>query len=240
MNNIDEFIANEELKLEQSVSINEKIGILYNLIIFNNSILKNKDNYKNIKKLIGYCIEQIKISDYGYDTINYNKLNTVLIFLGYKEQIAIYKYSLSTLKRELPEHDTEWFLNKLNRAEINDILCNRKFIKYPKAIFLIASTDLKSLLIILLLFIGVVYLVLLPSHYSSLAIFNITYENYSSNFYVNHMLNILSLFSDLDNDFKIVSINGLGLLEIILAKIIFLLLIVNFIYKKVSDKISIK
>ena len=61
-----------------------------------------------------------------------------------------------------------------------------------------------------------------------------------NNFIVNHFLNMCSLFADIDNDLKINPLNWLGVLLIIFSKIIFILLIVNFIYRKLSDKIAVK
>lgn len=239
MEDLNDILTKEQGRLEESLSITEKLNILYNLIILKNSFGIH-NFYKDVKKIIDYYIELIKTSDFGYDSINYKKLDKVLQCLSSEEQISFLKYSISIISRELPEHDIDWFLSKLNKAEINNIIRKRSIIMYPKILFLFAGTEVLNLIIVFIVFILITYIILLPAPYSSWEIFNLHYVNYSSNFFINHLLNILSLFGNIDTDFKIVSRNGLGLVVLIFAKIVFVLLIVNFIYKKLSEKITIK
>ena len=65
MNDIESMIDKEEKRLDNSTSPNDKLNIMYNLIVLKNASGNTKDNYLSIKKLIDYYIELIKISDYG-------------------------------------------------------------------------------------------------------------------------------------------------------------------------------
>lgn len=240
MNNIEDIINYETEKLRKTVSCEEKVSILYNLIIIKNTQNKDTNNYNDIKELIEYYINLIKNGNFGYDEINYSKLNKVISFLKYNEQVSILKYALSSFTREFPEHDNSWFMERINCAEIQDIINRKIYTKYPKALFLYSGKSIWGLFSVCILFIVSVYIVLLPAIYYRFELFKIDYETYNSNFYVNHLLNILSMFCDIENNFKINTSSTWGILMLILGKIAFVLLIVNFIFQKITEKISIK
>jgi hypothetical protein len=240
MSDIYYHIKNEENRIRITNSATEKLHILYNLIALKNSNNYICDNYRDIKKLVEYYIDVIKISDFGYDVINYNKIGSIISFLSFKEQISILKYSISIISRELPEHDMDWFLKSLKRAEISDITNSRKYLEYPKALFLYTSISIEGLLAVLIILYGLSYIVLLPAPIDSMEVFKIYYENYSGNFHLNHFMNILSLFAGINNNLIITSEYWYGALLLIFSKVIYLLIIVNFIYKKISDKILLK
>jgi hypothetical protein len=238
MNQIEDLITNEENKLKNDLAPNEAINILYNLISLKNRIHKTKDNYKDIKSFINYYIDVIKFSDYGYDVINYEKIEKLINLLEYKEQISVLQYAISVTKRELPEHNKEWFVEKKHKCEIDHIWSQKTINLFPKAFFLYSGLNISRLLLTLLLFFLLTCLILLPSPKFFFPFFNITYDNYSESFIINHFLNIFSLFADIDNDFKIKPINWFGLISLVLGKISFIILIVNFFYRKITDKIS--
>lgn len=240
MTTIKELISREEKRLLDTRTPNELANILYNLIHLQNKVNNARENYKNTKLFIDYYLEYIKSADFGYDSFNYVKINNLLKFMKPEEQIAILQYSVSVVCRELPEHDREWFIIRKHKAEIEEIVKKRKFLLFPKAFLLYCGQSTKRLVITLILFIFFVNVLLLPTPYASLALFAIKYESYSTNFIFNHFLNVISLFSDLENNFKISPLNWFSLLLIIAGKIMFVILLVNFIYIKLSDKIITK
>lgn len=240
MKNIEELIQTEENKLTENRSANELANIYYNLICLRHNTGSKNDTYKNIKRFFDNYIESIKGENYGYDNFNYQKIINLLDLLKLNEQIAILQYAISTTARELPEHDRNWFISKKHEIEIRDILTNRKISQFPKAFLLYCSHSVRRLLITLLAFFLLVYVVLLPAQSSEVVLFIIKYESYSSNFTLNHLLNVISLFSDLDNNLKVTPIGLTGLIIAVIGKIFFVALIVNFIYIKISDKIALK
>lgn len=240
MQTINDIIKADEEKLKECSNPNNGLNILYNLIILKNKGNDKRENYKDFKKFIDYYIEVVKLSDYGYDRLNHNKIEKILSFLNFEEQISALNYAISVSARELPEHDKNWFIDRKNKAEVQNILCKKQFRYYPKALLLVCSYSIFRLFLIVISFLLLVFVLLLPAFDPSCAIFKITYENYSDKFVLNHLLNILSHFSDIDNDFKIVPLNWFGLTLLILGKLLFILIIVNFIYRKITDKINIK
>lgn len=241
MNSIQSIIASENAKLKQdNLSLSDEIGIRFNLISLKNREGISSENYKDIKFFITNYIEYIKMANYGYDNLNYTKIDDLLNFLNTKEQIMILQYAISYMAKELPEYDRDWFIDKKRQSEIKDIFESKKFSLYLKAIFLYLGLNTQRLLLTLLFFLILTFIVLLPSPFSSLAIFEVSYSAYEDNFILNHLINVLSLFVGLENDFKITPINGIGVLIEIVAKLFFIVLVVNFIYTKIADKITLK
>lgn len=237
---IEEILIEEYEKITAASSNSEKCNIQYNIIKLKLSNKQVDNIYKDIKQFIDAYIETIKLADYGYDNFNYVKLEQLIELLPSNQQIGLLQYITSVAARELPEHDRTWFVSRIHKAEINQILESRNFLLYPKTFLLYLGQSISRLLLGLTSLFLLTCIIMLPAPIESLAVFNITFENYSQNSFLNHLMNVLSLFADLDNNFKIQPLNFLGLTLIILGKLIFVTFIINFIYYKISDKISQK
>lgn len=238
--NIDQFIQGEEQRLNTIESPSQKLGLLTNLFEVRKKSGIKRNNYVDFKKFIDLYIEVVKSANFGYDDINSQKVKKTLGYLELDERIAASRYAVSVMARELPEHDRSWLIKLMNEATVQHIFHLKQYRQYPKAFAFILSNSFSSLLIFLFSFFILVNIILLPAHFPSWAVFKISYENYSPNFYLNHILNVLTLFSDLDNNFKIIPLNWIAVLGSIASKIIFLLIIVNFIYRKLTDKIKLQ
>jgi hypothetical protein len=211
---------------------------LYNLILLKRSINDETEIYKLSKTFIINYISLLKESDYGYDTFNYEKIEKILCCIDYKAQISLLQFIISNMTKELPEYDKEWFVLKKNRIQIKDILQDFKLNKTLKLTALFAGLNIYTLFIALSLVFLTTYIILLPSPFSFLEIFEIKYDKYSSCFIVNHFLNILTLFADFDNEFKITPLNWFGTIMMVFGKVMFIILIVNFVFTKITNKIS--
>jgi hypothetical protein len=240
MHDIYQIIALEEEKLSKVSNAGEGLNILYNLMILKNKNGDKEGNYKGFKKFIDYYIEVVKLSDYGYDKLNHSKIENLLQLLNYEEQISALNYAISVSARELPEHDKNWFIERKHSAEVNHIFACHHYKLYFKAVMLFCANSLHRLFLVILIFFILVITILLPAFNENLILFNITYDNYSSCFFLNHILNVISHFADLDNDFEINPLNWIGVLLLIVGKLFFILIVVNFVYRKISDKINIK
>lgn len=233
-----ELIKQEEDKISQIISPSESINKISNLIKLKFEYNDNRNIYIYIKLLIEKYIEVIKYSDYGYDTFNYIKLEQVLYYISLSQRVSILKYTISRIANELPDFEKDWFINQKNIAEIS--LIKQNFKKNPKVFRLIAlyagKNTYYTLISILIVFL-IPVIVLLPAPIPQLIWFEISYNNYSDVYFVNHILNLLGFFADIDNDFNIEPQNALASFFFIFYKIIFIILIANFLYTKITDKI---
>lgn len=240
MSELLKLIKSEEKRLNDTDKIKDSVGILYNLIFIKNSLPNYNETYQDIKKFFDLYFEAIKISGYGYDHLNIGKIEKLINLLNSREMISVLQYAISVSARELPEHDRNWFIEKQHSCEINIALAEKKYSMYPKLLFIYTSQNIKRLFLALFALLLTTNLILLPNPYNELTIFEIQYEKYSENFLGNHFLNIISMFADIKNGFEIKPQNWVGLIYIVIGKTFFALLIVNFIYRKISDKINLK
>jgi hypothetical protein len=240
MTKIEIIIKNEENKLEKNTSSKVSANIIYNLIYIKDKNIRYDDKYKDIKSFFNYYIDSKKDANFGYDNLNYIKINNLIKLLSPIERTAIIDYFTSKLTKEFPEVNREWFVAKKHENEVSLIFSSKQYLKYPKAIFLFLGKDMLRVFLVLFFFFILISTLLLPAFSESFVIFKIKYENYSDVFIINHILNMLSLFSDLDNSLKISPLNWFGLLTLILGKILFILLVVNFFYIRITDKMSLK
>lgn len=239
---LKQIIKREQRIYDESTNPNEKIGIIYNLILIKKNILNPfaiLGLYRDIKLLINDYINLAKINDYGYDYFCKEKILTVISFLSLHEQHSILIYLLSALSREFPEIDKEWVQIALNKVKLKIVVKEKKIWQLPYAFLLFSSLSVSKLLIALSIFVALVSIVLLPAPFGWMEVFKVKLVSYSTNSYVNYMCNIFSLFGELKNACEVTAINTRGLLFQIIGKITFMILIINFVYKKISDKITI-
>ena len=234
---LTDIVSEEEKKLNASKDANEKVNILYNLIVCKHKSL-NQSIYIDIKHFINSYIEAAKKNDFGYDSFCIPKVLKVIDFLDCNKRIALLNYLLSTLSREFPEIDVDWVHNSISKAKIDEIITEKNYKQFPKAFLLYSSLKIHTLLITLFLFFVLIFVILLPAPFSFMELFKLEYSDYSSNFILNHLFNVMMLFSGIDD--SITALNGVGVILYVIAKISFVLLIVNFVYKRISDKISLK
>ena len=244
-NILDKF--NKELKsIEKSNDSNKKMTFYYNIIplfYFNN--LRN-DIYVYCKKFIVNYIETLENNNYEYDRFDVKKIIKLISYLDEKKsQLEILKYLSNKLNKEQIRFESE-ILNKeiilLEIKILKDNFSKKNIInfEYYRIIYLIIIKKYKHLLLLFLLIFGVVIIFTLPAPIDTFAVFRIRYIDYSNLSWLNHILNILSLFADLSNGCQIIPKNLLGLLIIIISKVLFITFIIKFVYYKFSEKFEIK
>ena len=237
-----EIITSKIIELEKSIfyikSPSEGVNMLYNLIVLKGSIQDKNDLYKLSKIFFKYYIEVIKNSNYGYDTFNFSKVKNVLNQMDLKSQASILQFVISNMTKELPEYEKDWFICEKNKIQLKDLVYNFQLKNFFKIVALFSGLSFYSLLFTLGLVFVFVSVILLPAKFESCQLFEIKYDNYCNDFYMNHFLNVLTLFADFDNDFKIRPLSWFATILMIIAKITFVTIIVNFIYVKITDKIT--
>ena len=237
-NYIKNLIETEERSIQQSNDCNDIVNRIYNLIFIKH--IENMGVYVDIKTFIRYYTRLVETNKYGYDSLCFDKAFKVIDLLPYNERISLLNFLISIITREYPEFEIETIQTRIKEIKIEKIFLEKRWGEIPNAILVWSSLRVCTLLIVLTLFVVIAYLVLLPAPVFISPLFEIKYVNYSSCFHLNHLLNILSLFMDIDSGCEVKALNPIGLIELMIGKIVFILLIVNFVYKKIIDKISIK
>lgn len=240
MNTIESFLKSEESRFGTETNPNVKIGILFNLITLKNDKGITVSNYLDIKELVHLYFETIKCNSFGYDEMNHQKLNNLFLLLTPNERLSLIQYTLSMYSKELPEHNKDWLLAAKYMAEIDLIILNKSYARYPKIILLYSSTGFGRLFLLLTLLVILLTVILLPAPFVSWRLFSLDYYTYTDIFLWNHLLNVLSYLSGLDAHFEVTPLNPSGLILFMCLRLLIAVVIVNFIYTKILDRISVK
>lgn len=189
--------------------------------------------YLDVKSFVVHYIKAFETEDYGYDIPNNEKLLNAISFLSDNEQLAMCRFARKTYDEN--GYDTS-FLDK----RINEIKMRIALDKHNYFLFILrwSGSNLKTLLLSYLFFIAVVFIVFLPAPYNWMALFQIDLYEYVGNSFINHLLNTLAIVSGADSAPQIIPSGLVGMILLILGKILFYLLIGNFIIKKIADFFS--
>ena len=213
----------------------KKSQLLYTIIeIKHSSGIQNysRELYLDIKNFISFYLKSKITKKYGYDEYNIEKIQSVLYFLPLKEKNNILLYTRRLLKKEF--ENTDWIDDELNKCKILLYKENHDYILW----FLFFSTKkLSHMCVSIFVVLILTTLFLLPAYSPYLEFYSIKYINIHPNFYVNHFCNMFSLFFNLDIGIKIVCLNCISILLYAVIKLLYIILIVNFLYNKFFSKI---
>jgi len=231
-------IADKEDQIKELPS-KQALTHIVNLIALKKRYNDRRHIYLYLKILIEKYIDIIKSEDFGYDSFNFDKLAELTTELTLPQKVSFYNYSISIISSSMPDLDIEWFKKRKINAEIE--LVKKNFWSKPQIFHLVtlyvSSSVRKTCAFILVIFL-IPTLLLLPAPFESFEWFTVNYENYSNVFIVNHILNLAGFFADIDNDFKIKPLNEFATVIYILYKVLFVLLIANYLFGKISEKFN--
>ena len=189
--------------------------------------------YLDVKHFIMNHLNSFDSEDYGYDIPNNNKVFDAIGALPAKEQLAMCRYA-SKLYEDCG-YETSFLDKKINLLRMK-IACNEH--RYLSFLLRLSAYNFWTLIGSYLLFLIVVYVVLLPAPYDWMGILQIDPHDFGLGIVKNQLMNVLALVTDGDYAPKIVPCGLRGMALVILGKVLFYLLIGNFIVKKLSDFFS--
>lgn len=234
----EQFIKNEYAKIK-GYQYKSNSQILYNLIRLKAKF--DMENYSrplyiDVKCFIkNYIIAADKL-DYGYDEVREDKLLDACKGLENSQKLSIYYY----IRRLCYERGLEF--SKLNSSIVKlEYKIAWKDMNYCKALRLFMGSNLWVLLFAYLIYILIVFVCLHPAIYSWMEVFNIQLKPFAENDTNNYFLNTLGLLTgDSDLAPSIIPIGATGMVMYCIGKLIFFVLVVNFVMKKIEDYITMK
>lgn len=234
---IEEYIDSLYSQLYSERKYDIKSQILYTIVLI--KCEKGIQDYINsayldIKKFVYFYLKSKEVRDYGYDEYNPEIIKKVLLYLPLSQRKKMLQYTKRVLKKN--HEDTEWVEDILGAVRME--LYKEKHNVIMWLLYYGTNNSLRMFfsIIIILLF---TYVFLLPSFIPFFELFAIEYVDISCNFYANHFFNIFSLFFCLDLGTKITCLNGFAVLLYSLIKLSYIILVTNFLYRKLSSKIFI-
>lgn len=189
--------------------------------------------YLDVKHFITQHLNSFDTEDFGYDIPNNDKLLEAVGVLPAKEQLAMCRYASKLYENR--GYETTFLDKRINCLRMT-IACKEH--RYLSCLLRLSAHNLWTLLGSYLLFLVVVYVVLLPAPCESMGILQIELHDFGVGPFKNQLMNVLALVTDGDYAPNITPYGLRGMSLVIFGKVLFYLLIGNFIVKKLSDFFS--
>lgn len=215
--------------------------ILYNLIQVK-SIFGlpnyNRSLYLDAKKFVEAYIKAADNLDYGYDEILIVKLLTSVRALKEKQQLSILYYARRMMG--MRGYDTDDLLSEIRRIE-RCVAWRGNWKQKIYAICLWLSARWWALIGSYLLYVAVLSVVLLPAPFDWMQMFVIEQKQLHGDIIINHIMNTLGLVSGNENMTPLILPIGIcGMAVYLIGKLLFYLIIANFVYRKLEEYITLK
>lgn len=235
---IDELL-NKQYNELKAKTYKQKADLLYNIAAEKKYF--SRDNYHqslylDVKQFILNYIKGLENRDYGYDSIIYDKIFKMVSYLpSIQERLSVLYIAKQYFVKNGYNIDD---INKLIKDQ--EITLSLEDHKYLKWALLKVGTSFKGLLIGLSIFVFFIMVVLFPAPFEFMEIFTVELKDYSNFPIFNYFLNAIALLADNENiSPSLIPIGFGGLLVYFIGVAIFYILIVNFLFKKIEDYISV-
>lgn len=213
----------------QIIFIIIEIKIKYNLRDYRYSL------YTDIKQFIKHYINSKEFKDYGYDTLNHKKILTYIGSLEPQKSLNLLLYLKKTLQRSFD--DVKWLDTPINKTKIRIYISKKNFLM---ALLYLSTYSVLNMFISLSVLYIIVCLILLPVEHPIIPMFKIQYGTFDTNSMINHFINIGGLIFNLDIGCKVTSISLGGFILYAIGKLLFWIVITNFVLLKLEKKLSIE
>jgi hypothetical protein len=145
------------------------------------------------------------------------------------ESLAMYRYARVLYEKH--GYETVFIERKVDKLKTLIAFDERHYLKF---LLLLSSYNVWTLFLSYMLFVFIVLIVLLPAPYDEFSIIDVNLHEFTQSTLKNYMLNTLAIVSGSDFGQTVVPTGIRGMLLLIIGKVIFYLLIVNFILKKLE------
>lgn len=189
--------------------------------------------YIDIKKFIKYYLKSRANKDYGYDEYNSQKIISCIHNVDKYKQLELLVY----VKRHLQSsfEPTDWVDEQISNVKKD--LYKQKHNYFLWILYCCTDSLLKMCLTIMFVFI-LTFLFLLPAFCDCMVLYQIEYAELTSNFYLNHIINVLALFFDLDIGCKLICLNCFSVLVYLIVRFLSFVVVGNFLYQKIMQKLT--
>lgn len=237
-------IDNEYSKLQVNENPYVKAQVLYNIIQIKaqdaGSSVRNYNQtlYLDIKHFLRFYLDSVDGLAYGYDAIDTAKIFALYKHLRAQESMALNSYAIRLLKSSGFDREASQCKRQINQLKFLKAQQEQELTMFLAFLLYKASASFKSIMVSGLVLLVVFTLLLLPAPQWMPAIFTIQYDDYNTNFLINHVLNLLAGSVGIGEHFKISALNAWGLIMMVIGKIIIVVLIGNFILQELIQELT--
>lgn len=240
--NLESILREQQEQIETSKLYRDKFDIQNNIIqinILSDDKYNSQYLYRDLKSLFRLYILAVEERSYGYDSIERAKIKEYLELLPINQRVSLIRFFGRLLKNHGFEDEVKWIAVEADKAELINLASNFKLKSTFKLLYLAITYNYVTLISSLLFCISVEYLLLLPAPGWSNVIFEVSYDNYNAIPNLNRLLNIFAGLFGVNEDFKVLGINWVGVVMIVTGKIVYILLLLNILVKQLLSRINI-
>ncbi|MEQ9100800.1 MAG: hypothetical protein RIF36_22180 [Imperialibacter sp.] len=196
--------------------------------------------YLDVKQFIGlYTYDQTDY-EYGYDVINLNKLEGILLVIDYKEAKSLTNYAIRNLKLSGFESEADRLLKFQSKLERRYYLNNLSITTGVQFLLSLSYGSLLGLLSTIFLFVCTLAAILYPLKNPLFVLFYIDYDGKSELGFLSHSVRVLAYVMEIDGYIVISTANDFGILCLIFIKGLIAIVVVNYIFQEISKVIKLK
>jgi hypothetical protein len=247
-------IETEQKKQRANKKFAEKLNCVNNIIQLKlqlNTPDTQRSIYKNIKEYLKFYIKALDEKGYEYDQLNWTKVIDLLSNVNKKWKLRLLAYFERILKigghsDDLNRCKCEYTKTKIGVLydEISEEqnIFKRIFIciiNLLKITIHATSINVFSICTSIIIFVAVFYVALLPAPVPWMSIFNINYITHTGNFMLDHLINTLACLFDIEIGFTIHPKNVIAIVIEIIAKVIFIVVLLNYFIKQIMHRMSL-
>lgn len=239
-----DIIENEYRKLSNNLSCSGKCNVLNNIIQLKLSELEFKNVTQHIsidiKNYLNSLVDQAESASIGYDSIEVIKVKELLKDFSLNEKLTYIDYFIRQLQKSSFENEIKSFQRLKTQSIISHTLARNQFYKPCNIYSFIVNFPLLNIftLVLTFLFIGLlISVVLLPAPFKFMEFLNfeISYQNLSSSYFLNHLVNTFGFFVGIENQFSILAKDTFTMLAYLISKVIIFVYVGNVLFNKLSE-----
>jgi hypothetical protein len=199
--------------------------------------------FKDMKIIFELYSKIYSFRSYSYNEVSIETFSKLTSCFDCYRNKELFEYLALRLIKEGNDDKLDEIKIHIQKLEIiclwNTIKSKKSiFTNVPKFLLKLSAYNLYSLLITCLFYVFVASLIYSPAPFKWMEIISLKFNLYIKNDFFNRFLNTLAHIFNLDNKMNIIALNWRGILLLIIGKSFFILVILNYIVKKILDKIK--
>ncbi len=196
--------------------------------------------YRDLKKLIRtYCITT-ETDKFDYDSVDLEIIQRLASPLNDQEKLAIFSYARRELLKIHQIKSAEQLERITRNIEYKTLWKSHSLFSIIRALLLYPTISVWHLFFTLFLVLMGCFLVLMPSSQQSFETFAFNKVEFTSNFYLNHLLNVFVFLFKLNPKVSITPLTVTGVFISVILKSFFILFIVNYLIKYLTKYLRIE
>lgn len=199
--------------------------------------------FKDMKIIFDLYSKIYSFRSYSYNEVSIKTFSKLTANFDCHRKKELYEYLAIKLIQEGNSEKIDEIQEYIRNLEISclwdDIKKGKSIICSLLSIILkISAYNLWTLLLTCIIYVLLASVIYSPAPYAWMQVLELKLESYSDNNFFNRILNTLAHIFNLDNKMKITPTNWKGVFLLVVGKAFFILVIINYVVKKIMNKIK--